>query len=188
VEKTPVAVSPVVRLGMRTVQIKWTWGKPCFLIVLEEHTVRVMQPPWAEQSEGCLFYFDWLCDSTIKAYVDPVRRILITRNDRVAATVVPLWKHVATNSYRRTIGIQIAEIYTASMLLEFKLVCDVFCNYFPGRFRILSGDGLRICYWQRTGGFGRGGAKVVVSRRVHSELLPIILAIATAMLMDSGGD
>lgn len=184
--ETLVAVSPAVRPGRRVVHIKWTWGRSCFLITFGEHTARVMYPSWAEQSKGCLFYFEWRPDSTIRAYLDSARRIVITRNDRVAATVVPLWEHLATISDRRTYGFQIAEIHTESMLL--KLVCDVFYSYFSGRFRILSGDGVRLCYWQPTGGCGRGGAKILVSRRVDCEFLPIIVAIATTMLLDSGGD
>lgn len=109
-----VAGNPLVRPGNRVVHIKWTWGESCFLITFGEHTARVKYPSSAEQREGCLFYFDWPPDSMIKAYLDPARRIVIKRNDRVAATVVALWEHLKTISYRPTYGFQIAEIHTES--------------------------------------------------------------------------
>lgn len=181
----PVVASPVLRPRKRTIYINQSWGRPCYLVKFEEHTIRVMRPSWAEQKNGCLFHFEWLPESTIAAYENPAPQIVIARNDREAARIFPVWEHLAAISYHRTSRVPIAEIYTDSMSLQ--LVCDVICNYFPSRFRVLSSEGLRFCYWRRTGGF-RGGAKLVVSKRVDSELLPIIVAIVTAMLMDSGGD
>jgi hypothetical protein len=181
-----VAASPAVRPGTRTVHINWTWGRPRYLIKFNELTTRVMGASWTDQTEGWRFQFEWPPDSTIKIRVDPPYQGMIVRDDRVVARIVPVWQDVTSFSYRRTPAVQLAEIHTDTMSLKF--VCDVICNYCPTKFRILSEDGLRFCVWQRTGGWGEGGARVLISKRVDSELLPILVAVVIVMMQNSGGD
>jgi hypothetical protein len=180
-----VAASPVVRPGRRTVHINSTWGRPCYLIQFDELTTRVMLASWTEQTEGWRFQFEWPPSSTVKIRVDPPRQVIIESNDRIVARIAPVWQDLASISHRRTL-VQLAEVHTDSMSL--KLACDVICNYCPTRFRILSDDGLRLCVWQRTGGWGGGGARILISKRVDSDTLPVIIAIVVAMLENSGGD
>jgi len=177
-----MAAGPIAQSGKRTVQVQCSWGK-AHLIKLEEHSIHVTRASRAEQKEGCIFYFDWLPDCSIKAFLDRAHhKIVIMRNDRVVATCVGDKSEIANLSYKRTCGVRFADIRTNSISL--KLVCDVVCNYFANRYRILCDDGLRFCYWKLTGGWG-GGGKIVFSKRVDSELLPILLAIMTATLEPS---
>ncbi|TWT77673.1 hypothetical protein Pla123a_14690 [Posidoniimonas polymericola] len=163
------------------IHFKQRWGRACCQFEMNGVVVPVTCPIACSPDRGTQFEFQLPGGDSVVATIDNPPATTICVNETPAAVITPVMSLSQQRFGHRPYPLQVAEVAYGGE--AWPLVGTVYCGWAMNHFRVLTESGARACYWKKTALWGRGGATLLVSRRVDRCFLAVaISATVTSML------